>query len=255
MSRPSILPGPSSGCAALGRVRRGEGGHLRGAQGKGSRDAGRRRRRRTAMDASAQPAAALGTAMADTPVPDGLGRGPSPGLRRPTWVVKPPAPMRKATFGVPAGSAEADLSITAFPGDVGGELANINRWRGQVGLDAAQGRGLGRLGHPRAGERPRVHGRRAGARRRRSERQGDPRRHRALLGFDMVLQADGARPRGEGRQGPLHRLPALRPPASRPSKWTSCARSEASSSARSASPWSCLRCRSSSCSGGRRSTR
>jgi hypothetical protein len=24
------------------------------------------------------------------------------------------------------------MSITAFPGDVGGELANLNRWRGQI---------------------------------------------------------------------------------------------------------------------------
>lgn len=29
---------------------------------------------------------------------------------------------------------EADISITAFPGSVGGTLANLNRWRGQIGL-------------------------------------------------------------------------------------------------------------------------
>ena len=28
----------------------------------------------------------------------------------------------------------SDLSVTAFPGDVGGELANVNRWRGQIAL-------------------------------------------------------------------------------------------------------------------------
>ncbi len=28
----------------------------------------------------------------------------------------------------------ADMSVSVFPGDVGGQLANINRWRGQVGL-------------------------------------------------------------------------------------------------------------------------
>jgi hypothetical protein len=27
-----------------------------------------------------------------------------------------------------------ELAITRFPGDVGGELANVNRWRGQIGL-------------------------------------------------------------------------------------------------------------------------
>ena len=35
---------------------------------------------------------------------------------------------------VPGDGGESDLSITAFPGDVGGELMNVNRWRGQVGL-------------------------------------------------------------------------------------------------------------------------
>ncbi len=38
--------------------------------------------------------------------------------------------MRVATFD--AGGAE--VSVAAFPGDVGGDLANVNRWRGQMGL-------------------------------------------------------------------------------------------------------------------------
>jgi hypothetical protein len=43
--------------------------------------------------------------------------------------------MRKATYVVPgAGGADAELSVTAFPGAVGGELANVNRWRGQLQL-------------------------------------------------------------------------------------------------------------------------
>jgi hypothetical protein len=29
-----------------------------------------------------------------------------------------------------------DISVTSFPGESGGLLANINRWRGQLGLDA-----------------------------------------------------------------------------------------------------------------------
>jgi hypothetical protein len=56
------------------------------------------------------------------------------------WQPKDLGQMRKGSFSVPgavagAGSAVADLSITAFPGAVGGELANINRWRGQLSLD------------------------------------------------------------------------------------------------------------------------
>jgi hypothetical protein len=42
--------------------------------------------------------------------------------------------MRKATYVVPGDDGEAEFSITAFPNDVGGEAANLNRWRGQVKL-------------------------------------------------------------------------------------------------------------------------
>jgi hypothetical protein len=51
------------------------------------------------------------------------------------WTPKPASAMRKGSYTVgEEGGATADLSITAFPGDVGGEAANVNRWRGQVGL-------------------------------------------------------------------------------------------------------------------------
>jgi len=50
------------------------------------------------------------------------------------WRQKPATAMRKGSYDVPGADGVADLSITAFPGDVGGELANLNRWRGQVGL-------------------------------------------------------------------------------------------------------------------------
>ncbi len=47
----------------------------------------------------------------------------------PQWQSKPASGMRKATFVMGEGS---ELAVTAFPGDVGGELANVNRWRGQL---------------------------------------------------------------------------------------------------------------------------
>lgn len=51
------------------------------------------------------------------------------------WESRPAAAMRKATYAVPnAAGAAGDLSVTAFPGDVGGELANLNRWRNQLQL-------------------------------------------------------------------------------------------------------------------------
>jgi hypothetical protein len=44
--------------------------------------------------------------------------------------------MRKATFIIPgeAPGQQAELAVTAFPGDVGGNLANVNRWRQQLQL-------------------------------------------------------------------------------------------------------------------------
>lgn len=51
------------------------------------------------------------------------------------WVDQGPSGMRRGSFQVPGDNGEtADLSIIAFPGDAGGLAANINRWRGQVGL-------------------------------------------------------------------------------------------------------------------------
>ena len=50
------------------------------------------------------------------------------------WTQKPAGAMRKASYSVPGEAGESDLSVTAFPGDVGGELANVNRWRGQIAL-------------------------------------------------------------------------------------------------------------------------
>ena len=43
--------------------------------------------------------------------------------------------MRRGSYLVHGSDgATADFSITAFPGDVGGDLANVNRWRGQISL-------------------------------------------------------------------------------------------------------------------------
>ena len=51
------------------------------------------------------------------------------------WRPQTPGTMLLARFslGDPA-SGKADLTVSAFPGDVGGLTANINRWRSQLGL-------------------------------------------------------------------------------------------------------------------------
>lgn len=51
------------------------------------------------------------------------------------WTALEPGPMRKGSWKVSVGEASAELAVTAFPGDVGGRMANINRWRGQLGLE------------------------------------------------------------------------------------------------------------------------
>lgn len=53
-----------------------------------------------------------------------------------SWEEFPAQSVRKANFRVSDDSGKAEITVTVFPGDVGGLLANINRWRGQIGLDA-----------------------------------------------------------------------------------------------------------------------
>lgn len=49
----------------------------------------------------------------------------------PGWTQQPGTDMRFATLIAPD---KTQIAITVFPGDVGGELANINRWRKQLDL-------------------------------------------------------------------------------------------------------------------------
>ena len=52
------------------------------------------------------------------------------------WKSEPAAGMRFASFDVPAAGGNCELSVVVLPGDAGGELANVNRWRGQLGAGA-----------------------------------------------------------------------------------------------------------------------
>jgi len=81
------------------------------------------------------PMSAAGSgSMASTPVPTAEGNALT-WIAPADWKEKPRSAIRKGSYAVPGpDGAEADLSITAFPGDVGGELANLNRWRGQIDL-------------------------------------------------------------------------------------------------------------------------
>lgn len=56
----------------------------------------------------------------------------------PNWKEVPPTEMLLAKFLVAGkGEEKAEITVSVFPGDVGGLHANINRWRRQIGLPDA----------------------------------------------------------------------------------------------------------------------
>lgn len=61
------------------------------------------------------------------------------------WTQKPAGGMRFATLGVPTQAGEAELAVVMLAGDAGGNLANVNRWRGQLGLDPIDDSQLARV--------------------------------------------------------------------------------------------------------------
>jgi hypothetical protein len=51
------------------------------------------------------------------------------------WQTQPASGMREASFLIAGpGGSTADVSVVSFPGSGGDDLANINRWRGQLKL-------------------------------------------------------------------------------------------------------------------------
>ncbi len=51
------------------------------------------------------------------------------------WQAKPLGQMRRGSFALKGSSGtDSDLSVIVLPGAAGGNLDNVNRWRGQVGL-------------------------------------------------------------------------------------------------------------------------
>jgi hypothetical protein len=75
------------------------------------------------MTTSAQmPKLAVSADVPSWHVPDGWQAQPLGELRKGSWRIE----------GVDNGSA--DVSVLVFPGEVGGWLANVNRWCGQIGM-------------------------------------------------------------------------------------------------------------------------
>lgn len=54
------------------------------------------------------------------------------------WTAGAPNAMRKGSWIVAGpGGSKGEVAVTVFPGNVGGTTANVNRWRGQLGLAPA----------------------------------------------------------------------------------------------------------------------
>ncbi len=64
------------------------------------------------------------------------------------WEALEPSGIRKANLKVDSDNGSAEVTILTFPGDVGGTLANINRWREQIGLDPATPETIGQFSEP-----------------------------------------------------------------------------------------------------------
>jgi hypothetical protein len=59
------------------------------------------------------------------------------------WKKLPSGQMQVAKFAVPEqAGAKAEVSVSVFPSDTGGTLANVNRWRKQLGLNEVDEKGM-----------------------------------------------------------------------------------------------------------------
>ncbi len=69
------------------------------------------------------------------------------------WKPADPTAMRYASFSAAGQNGEtADISVSVFGGEGGGDLGNVNRWRSQIGLGEVDAAGLKSLVVPVAGK-------------------------------------------------------------------------------------------------------
>jgi hypothetical protein len=65
------------------------------------------------------------------------------------WTALAAGQMQVAKFAVPErDGAKAEVAVSIFPNDTGGTLANVNRWRKQLGLGEVDAAGLAALVTP-----------------------------------------------------------------------------------------------------------
>jgi len=87
------------------------------------------------------------------PPPQNTNSGGKPAWQvPPNWKEVAPTEMLLAKFVVPGnGEEKAEVTVSVFPGDVGGVHANVNRWRRQIGLPEADEKTTKELARPLEG--------------------------------------------------------------------------------------------------------
>ena len=89
----------------------------------------------TAATAPAAAAAPVAQSMPPMPAPADSDKPPVKWDVPDTWKPAPGAAMRYATFTASGqNSGTAEISVVMLDGEGGGDLQNVNRWRGQIGL-------------------------------------------------------------------------------------------------------------------------
>ena len=90
-------------------------------------------------EAPAAPAIAAGgglPAMGAAPAPGAVPASSADWKIPNGWKSIAPGQMQVAKFSVPEiGGAKAEVMVSVFPNSTGGTLANVNRWRGQIGIN------------------------------------------------------------------------------------------------------------------------
>jgi hypothetical protein len=77
----------------------------------------------------------ISSALASAPPASGSAQSPLTWKTPEGWTEVPPGEMRVASFKVAGKDGkQADVSVVPLPGMAGTDAANVNRWRGQVGL-------------------------------------------------------------------------------------------------------------------------
>ena len=93
-------------------------------------------------------AANTGGSKTDAPLKAGIESSAGPGLKYKLpagWEEKALSTMRLASFkAVAPNGKETDISVVSLPGMAGGDLANVNRWRGQLNLQPIDEAALGK---------------------------------------------------------------------------------------------------------------